>query len=69
MRNFILEIMGGMQYAHSKGIVVCDIKPASILVNEYGNLKIGDFGSAHKLVDLMGKGKGKKKGTPSYMAP
>lgn len=58
-----------MQFAHSKGIVICDIKPASILVNEYGNVKIGDFGSAQKLVDLMGKNKSKKKGTPSYMAP
>lgn len=61
--------MAGMQFAHSKGIVICDIKPASILVNEYGSVKIGDFGSAQKLVDLMGKGRGKKKGTPSYMAP
>ena len=41
-----MEIMAGMQYVHSKGIVICDIKPASILVNEYGSVKIGDFGSA-----------------------
>lgn len=61
--------MAGMQYAHSKGIVICDIKPASILVTEYGSVKIGDFGSAQRLVNLLGKDKSKKKGTPSYMAP
>ena len=61
--------MAGLQYTHSKGVIVCDIKPACVLVNEYGSVKLGDFGSAQKLVDLMGKAKGKKKGTPSYMAP
>jgi len=33
VRGFVLEIMAGMQYAHSRGIVICDIKPASVLVN------------------------------------
>jgi serine/threonine-protein kinase ULK4 len=69
VRGFILEVMAGLQYAHSKGIIACDIKPACVLVNEYGSVKLGDFGSAQKLVDLMGKAKTKKKGTPSYMAP
>lgn len=58
-----------MAYAHSKGVVICDLKPASILVNEYGNVKLGDFGSARNLVDLMHNQKEKKKGTPCYMAP
>lgn len=61
--------MKGMIYCHSKGIIVCDIKPASILINEYGNLKIADFGSAQFLTDLLGNFQAKKKGTPSYMAP
>jgi serine/threonine protein kinase len=33
VRGFVLEIMAGVGYAHSKGIIICDIKPASILVN------------------------------------
>ena len=61
--------MAGLQFVHSKGVIVCDIKSACVLVNEYGSVKLGDFGSAQKLVDLMGKAKSKKKGTPSYMAP
>ena len=69
VRGFAVEIMNAMAFAHSKGIVICDLKPASILINEYGNIKLGDFGSAHTLVDLMRNQKEKKKGTPCYMAP
>lgn len=61
--------MRGLAFAHSKGIVVCDLKPATILINEYGNIKLGDFGSAQLLVNLIHNQKEKKKGTPCYMAP
>lgn len=49
----MIDILKGLQYCHSKGVIVCDLKPASILINEYGSAKIGDFGSARNLVDLM----------------
>ena len=61
--------MSAMAFAHAKGVVICDLKPATILINEYVNVKLGDFGSAHTLVDLMHNYKEKKKGTPCYMAP
>ena len=69
VKGFALEIMAALGYIHSKGVVICDLKPASILINEYGNVKLGDFGSAHYLVDLMHNEREKKKGTPCYMAP
>lgn len=49
--------------------MICDLKPASVLINEYGMAKIGDFGSSRDLMDLMHAQKESKKGTPSYMAP
>lgn len=49
VRGFVLDILNGMQYCHSKGVIICDIKPASILLNEYGRIKIADFGTALKL--------------------
>ena len=61
--------MSALGYTHSRGVVVCDLKPASILVNQYGNVKIADFGAAQELVNLMQNYKEKKKGTPCYMAP
>ncbi len=36
-------------YIHSKGFVYCDLKPSNILFNEYGVLKLGDFGLAHPI--------------------
>jgi serine/threonine-protein kinase ULK4 len=33
VKGFALEIMNALAYAHSKGIVVCDLKPATILIN------------------------------------
>lgn len=53
VRGFLTDILKGLQYCHSRGVIVCDLKPASILINEYGCAKIGDFGSARNLVDLM----------------
>lgn len=69
VKGFAVEIMRAMAYVHSKGIVVCDLKPATILINQYGNVKLGDFGSAQFLVNLIHNQNQKKKGTPCYMAP
>ena len=41
----MLEIMCGLSYLHSKGIMHRDIKPANILVmNDLSKIKIADFG-------------------------
>ena len=42
---FILyEIMKGVHYIHSKGIIHRDIKPLNILVSSDWEIKISDFG-------------------------
>lgn len=53
VKGFLVDILKGLQYCHSRGVIICDLKPASILINEYGCAKIGDFGSARNIVDLM----------------
>ena len=40
------EILTGLQYMHSQGIIHRDIKPSNILINSRGQVKIGDFGLA-----------------------
>lgn len=59
--------MDGLFYLHSKGIIYADLKPSNILFNEYGVLKLCDFGLARLITDSQSEEN--KKGTPYYMAP
>ena len=67
IRNFGLNIMDGLFYLHMNGIIYADLKPSNILFNEYGILKLCDFGLARLISDLQSEEN--KKGTPYYMAP
>lgn len=62
-----MDICHALSLLRSKGIVHRDIKPQNIFVNENGDYKLGDFGSARGI-----KGTStilSMRGTYSYMAP
>lgn len=40
------EILSAVEFAHSAGIVHCDIKPDNIMITRQGNVKVLDFGIA-----------------------
>jgi len=40
------QILDGLVYIHSKGIVHCDLKPTNIFLDKNDDVKIGDFGLA-----------------------
>ncbi|MCF6301286.1 MAG: serine/threonine protein kinase, partial [Proteobacteria bacterium] len=44
--SLIQSICDGLDYAHQKGIVHRDIKPENMLFDQFGNVKIADFGIA-----------------------
>ena len=63
------QILEGIGYAHSKGIIHRDIKPANILVTHDGEVKVTDLGIA-KLAGQRGVTQtGSQLGTPYYMSP
>jgi serine/threonine-protein kinase len=66
--QIISQILDGMGYAHQHGVVHRDMKPANILVNLDGRIKISDFGVARVDSSTMTQ-VGDVLGTPSYMSP
>lgn len=69
VRVFAFDLMKALLYLHTNGIVYGDLKPSNILFNEYGQLKLADFGLARKIVDITQGDSQSKRGTPFYMAP
>jgi eukaryotic-like serine/threonine-protein kinase len=63
--NVASQICDGLYEAHSQGIVHRDLKPENLMIDEFGNVKLMDFGLAH----LVAEGSAAAVGTPSYMAP
>jgi len=63
------DILNGLNYAHSQGVIHRDVKPSNILITNEGKAKVMDFGIA-----LMSDGKrltktGTTLGTAWYMSP
>jgi eukaryotic-like serine/threonine-protein kinase len=64
-----LQVARALDYAHFRGIVHRDVKPANIMISRQGEVKLMDFGIARDdtMRDLTETGTGL--GTPSYMSP
>jgi serine/threonine-protein kinase len=61
------QICHALDYAHTKKIIHCDIKPSNIMITQDEQVKVVDFGiSILNMDDAKDSG---LMGTPSYMAP
>ncbi|KZV40872.1 hypothetical protein F511_22811 [Dorcoceras hygrometricum] len=69
-RKYFQQLISAVDFCHSRGVYHRDLKPENLLLDEYGNLKVSDFG-------LSALAESKRQdgllhttcGTPAYVAP
>jgi serine/threonine-protein kinase len=64
LRCFI-QVCQAVDYAHSRGVIHCDLKPANILLGGFGEVMVVDWGLAF----VVEEGTMYRGGTLGYMAP
>ena len=83
MLEIFVAACNGVSFAHSRGVIHCDLKPANLMVGDYGEVLVMDWGMAQyhehhtsvgeRGVDLGGEAAkdrpGTLGGTPAFMAP
>ncbi|MEU6628896.1 protein kinase [Streptomyces parvus] len=67
------DVLSGLDAAHQRGVVHCDVKPGNIMLTPNGRIKILDFGVSHVIAERehgpLHRGDGTMVGTLLYMAP
>jgi len=46
VKHFMFQLLSALKHCHDQGIMHRDIKGSNLLMDEHGNLKLGDFGLA-----------------------
>jgi hypothetical protein len=67
--DLMLAILEGLNYAHERGVLHCDIKPENVLVDREQRVRVTDFGIARDVSTAAAQRSGAVVGTPEYMSP
>lgn len=69
-RKYFQQLIGAVDFCHSRGVYHRDLKPENLLLDENGNLKVSDFGLSALGVSRRQDGLLHTTcGTPAYVAP
>jgi eukaryotic-like serine/threonine-protein kinase len=66
--RWLIEACQAIEHAHSRGIIHCDLKPANLMLDEDGRIRVTDFGLSRSL-DEPASWIAQVEGTAPYMAP
>ncbi|MCP4539428.1 MAG: protein kinase [Chloroflexi bacterium] len=69
MVRVLLDVLDGMAYAHSEGMIHRDIKPGNILLTKRGQAVVADFGIARIVGSTQHTAAGALMGTLNYISP
>ncbi|KAF7356156.1 Protein kinase domain-containing protein [Mycena venus] len=72
IQTYTMQMLDGLAYLHSRGIVHRDVKPDHILLDHRGMIKFVDFGATKILAESQQTMQGTQNsltGTPMYMSP
>jgi tRNA A-37 threonylcarbamoyl transferase component Bud32 len=67
--RILLDLLAGLDYAHSEQMIHRDVKPANILLSSRGQAVLGDFGIAQIVGGTRHTIAGALMGTLNYMSP
>ncbi|XP_020254714.1 CBL-interacting protein kinase 32-like [Asparagus officinalis] len=69
-RKYFQQLINAVDYCHSRGVYHRDLKPENLLLDQFGNLKVSDFGLSALSQQVREDGLLHTScGTPNYVAP
>lgn len=69
-RKYFHQLINAVDYCHSRGVYHRDLKPENLLLDQFGNLKVSDFGLSALSQQVRDDGLLHTScGTPNYVAP
>ncbi len=69
--EILIKVCDGIAFAHAKGVIHGDLKPDNIMLGEFGEVLVMDWGLATRVEEIRRRGPEERfvSGTPAYLAP